>query len=77
MDFDVGPGLDGGWAVLARVGLRDLDVRLELGLQESARSAVVAGLGITFISRSAVSMRPHTTEGTGTGCAFSNVLMPR
>jgi len=33
---------------------RDLDVRLELGLQESVRSAVQAGYGITFISRSAV-----------------------
>jgi DNA-binding transcriptional LysR family regulator len=36
------------------VRLRDLDVRLELGLQESARSAVVAGHGVTFISRSAI-----------------------
>jgi len=34
--------------------LRDLDVRLELGLQESVRSAVQAGYGITFISRTAV-----------------------
>ena len=34
--------------------LRDLDVRLELGLQESVRSAVQAGYGVTFISRSAV-----------------------
>jgi DNA-binding transcriptional LysR family regulator len=34
--------------------LRDLDVRLELGLQESARSAVIAGFGVTFISRSAI-----------------------
>jgi DNA-binding transcriptional LysR family regulator len=34
--------------------LRDFDVRLELGLQESVRSAVLAGYGITFISRSAV-----------------------
>jgi DNA-binding transcriptional LysR family regulator len=34
--------------------LRDLDVRLELGLQESVRSAVQAGYGLTFISRSAV-----------------------
>jgi DNA-binding transcriptional LysR family regulator len=34
--------------------LRDLDVRLELGLQESARSAVLAGHGITFISRLAI-----------------------
>jgi LysR family transcriptional regulator, transcriptional activator of the cysJI operon len=41
---------------LRKLGLRvrDLDVRLELGLQESVRSAVQAGYGITFISRSAV-----------------------
>src|SRR5918997_5101985 len=36
------------------VRLRDLDVRLELGLQESVRSAVQAGYRVTFISRSAV-----------------------
>ena len=35
------------------VRLRDLDVRLVLGLQESVRSAVVAGYGVTFISRTA------------------------
>jgi DNA-binding transcriptional LysR family regulator len=34
--------------------LRDLDVHLELGLQESVRSAVLAGHGITFISRLAI-----------------------
>jgi DNA-binding transcriptional LysR family regulator len=41
---------------LRRLGLRlrDLDVRLELGLQESVRSAVQAGYGVTFISRAAV-----------------------
>jgi DNA-binding transcriptional LysR family regulator len=38
----------------ARVRLRDLDVRLELGLQESVRSAVRAGHGLAFISRSAI-----------------------
>src|SRR5579884_2143367 len=38
----------------AGVRLRDLDVRLELGLQESARSAVLNGFGMTFISRSAI-----------------------
>jgi DNA-binding transcriptional LysR family regulator len=38
----------------AGVRLRDLDVRLELGLQESVRSAVLAGHGITFISRLAI-----------------------
>jgi DNA-binding transcriptional LysR family regulator len=36
------------------VRLRDLDVHLELGLQESARSAVTNGFGVTFISRSAI-----------------------
>lgn len=41
---------------LRRAGLRlrDLDVRLELGLQESVKSAVAAGFGVTFISRSSV-----------------------
>jgi len=41
---------------LRRLGvrLRDLDPRLELGLQESVRSAVLAGHGVTFISRAAV-----------------------
>ena len=34
--------------------LRDLDVHVELGLQESVRSAVAAGHGVTFISRSAL-----------------------
>ena len=38
----------------AGVRLRELDVRLELGLQESVRSAVRAGYGVTFISRTAV-----------------------
>jgi DNA-binding transcriptional LysR family regulator len=36
------------------VRLRDLGVRLELGLQESVRHAVEAGYGVTFISRTAV-----------------------
>ena len=41
---------------LRRLGtkLRDLDVTLELGLQESVRSAVQAGYGISFISRAAI-----------------------
>jgi len=38
----------------AGVRARDLDVRLELGLQESARTAVISGHGVTFISRSAI-----------------------
>ena len=36
------------------VRLRELDVRLELGLQESVRRAVEAGYGLTFISRTAI-----------------------
>jgi DNA-binding transcriptional LysR family regulator len=36
------------------VRLADMDVRLELGLQESVVSAVRAGFGVAFISRSAV-----------------------
>jgi DNA-binding transcriptional LysR family regulator len=38
----------------AGVRLRELNVRLELGLQESVRSAVRAGYGVAFISRSAI-----------------------
>jgi DNA-binding transcriptional LysR family regulator len=34
--------------------LRDLGLRLELGLQESVKAAVVAGYGIAFISRAAI-----------------------
>jgi len=41
---------------LRRAGtrLRDLEPKLVLGLQESARSAVAAGYGVTFISRAAI-----------------------
>ena len=42
--------------------LRDLDVPLELGLQESVRSAVQGGFGVGFISRRAVST--ELTAGT-------------
>jgi DNA-binding transcriptional LysR family regulator len=38
----------------AGMRLRDLDVKLELGLQESVRSAVLAGHGVAFISRLAI-----------------------
>jgi DNA-binding transcriptional LysR family regulator len=38
----------------AGVRLRDLDVRLELGVKESVRIAVRAGFGVTFISRTSV-----------------------
>jgi DNA-binding transcriptional LysR family regulator len=46
----------------AGVRLREFDVRLELGLQESVKSAVVAGYGVTFISRSAI--ESELTAGT-------------
>jgi DNA-binding transcriptional LysR family regulator len=38
----------------AGVRAKDFDARLELGLQESVRTAVEAGFGVTFISRSAI-----------------------
>ena len=38
----------------AGIRLRDLEPRLELGLQESVKSAVAAGHGVTFISRAAI-----------------------
>jgi DNA-binding transcriptional LysR family regulator len=49
---------------LRRAGLRvrDLEVRLELGLQESVKAAVAAGHGVTFISRS--SMEPELASGS-------------
>jgi DNA-binding transcriptional LysR family regulator len=49
---------------LRRAGtrLRDLDVQLELGLQESVKSAVAGGYGVTFISRS--SIEPELRAGT-------------
>jgi DNA-binding transcriptional LysR family regulator len=46
----------------AGLKLRDLDVRLELGLQESVKAAVAAGHGVTFISRS--SMEPELAAGS-------------
>jgi DNA-binding transcriptional LysR family regulator len=46
----------------AGLRLRDLDARLELGLQESVRSAVRAGYGVTFISRSAVEAELESGE---------------
>jgi DNA-binding transcriptional LysR family regulator len=38
----------------AGIRLRDLEPRLELGLQESVKAAVTAGYGVTFISRAAI-----------------------
>jgi LysR family transcriptional regulator, transcriptional activator of the cysJI operon len=46
----------------AGVRLRELDVPLELGLQESVRSAVRAGYGVAFISRTAI--EPDLAAGT-------------
>jgi DNA-binding transcriptional LysR family regulator len=46
----------------AGLRVRDLDVRLELGLQESVKAAVAAGHGVTFISRS--SMEPELAAGS-------------
>jgi DNA-binding transcriptional LysR family regulator len=46
----------------AGMRLRDLGVRLELGLQESVTSAVRGGYGVTFISRS--SIENDLTAGT-------------
>jgi DNA-binding transcriptional LysR family regulator len=41
---------------LRRAGLRlrGIESKLELGLQESVKSAVAAGFGVSFISRSAI-----------------------
>jgi DNA-binding transcriptional LysR family regulator len=39
----------------AGIRLRDLEPRLELGLQESVKAAVTAGYGVTFISRAGIS----------------------
>jgi DNA-binding transcriptional LysR family regulator len=38
----------------AGLRVRELDPKLELGLQESVKSAVAAGFGVTFISRTAI-----------------------
>ena len=38
----------------ASLRLRELESRLELGLQESVKSAVAAGFGVAFISRTAI-----------------------
>ena len=46
----------------AGLRVRDLDVQLELGLQESVKAAVAAGHGVTFISRS--SMEPELAAGS-------------
>ncbi len=49
---------------LRRAGLRvrELESRLEMGLQESVKSTVSAGFGVAFISRTAI--EPETAAGT-------------
>ena len=52
------------------VRLRDLSISLELGLQESVRSAVQAGYGVTFISRTRGRVGPrgrHARRGAPRG----------
>ena len=62
---------------LRRVGtrLRDLDVRIELGLQESVTSAVRAGYGVTFISRTSV--ESDLTAGTLTAARVAGLELGR
>ncbi len=62
------------------VRIRDLNIVAELGLQESAKSAVEAGLGITFLSRLAVEreldlglLASATVEGLAAGRLFYTV----
>src|ERR671934_206694 len=54
--------------------LRDLEPKLELGLQESVRSAVRAGYGVTFISRSAV--EAELAAGTIATARWSELELP-
>jgi DNA-binding transcriptional LysR family regulator len=62
---------------LRRVGtrLRDLDVRIELGLQESVTSAVRAGYGVTFISRTSV--ESDLAAGTLTAARVAGLELER
>jgi len=62
---------------LRRVGsrLRDLDVRIELGLQESVTTAVRAGFGVTFISRTSV--EPDLVAGTLTEARVKGLELER
>ena len=46
------------------VRLRELDVRLELGLQESVRRAVEAGFGVTFVAGTLAEVRVEGLEAT-------------
>jgi DNA-binding transcriptional LysR family regulator len=62
---------------LRRAGtrLRDLDSRLELGLQESVTSAVKAGYGVTFISSSSV--ESDLASGTLTAARIEGLELRR
>jgi DNA-binding transcriptional LysR family regulator len=62
---------------LRRIGtrLRDLDVRIELGLQESVTSAVRAGYGVTFISRTSV--ESDLSAGTLTAARVAGLELER
>ena len=62
---------------LRRIGsrLRDLDVRIELGLQESVTTAVRAGFGVTFISRTSV--EPDLAAGTLTQARVEGLELER
>src|SRR4051812_963364 len=62
---------------LRRAGtrLRDLDVQLELGLQESVKSAVIAGHGVGFISR--LSIEPELAAGTVTAARVEGLAPAR
>ena len=62
---------------LRRLGtrLRDLDVRIELGLQESVTSAVRAGYGVTFISRTSV--ESDLAAGTLTAARVAGLELER
>jgi DNA-binding transcriptional LysR family regulator len=55
--------------------LRDLDVRIELGLQESVTTAVRAGFGVTFISRTSV--EPDLLAGTLTQARVKGLELER
>jgi DNA-binding transcriptional LysR family regulator len=59
----------------AGIRLRDLGVRLELGLQESVTSAVRGGYGVTFISR--LSVENDLAAGTLTEATVSGLELER
>jgi DNA-binding transcriptional LysR family regulator len=59
----------------AGVRLRDLGVRLELGLQESVTSAVRGGYGVTFISR--LSIENDLAAGTLTEATVAGLQLER